>query len=313
MTELNAKSVPMDASGWVNSIDFGSRIEDVCAGAFSFIQSRAPDVESCLSLLVRPVSAIDKEIVTLDPSSPFIFDAGHSSSSSGREQLLQQVTEFQKQLLEKIEGFLRGATRPIVGNGSPAGDHNAGGLAAEKLHRRTDLNVVIRLADSSGNDWKQIKSVHNAAYTACHAPRLGVPVEQAWFEPSGTCFVAEVLGGQETGDVDPHGRLCGFVYCNAVPGDASDDDWSHGEPFIDDLFVDPQHHRKGIGSLLLSTAIDHLSQQQGCETVVLAVLEATPDAHSFYEVREYSFRALLVTGCLLFLNVFPDSDRPLSP
>lgn len=52
--------------------------------------------------------------------------------------------------------------------------------------------------------------------------------------------------------------------------------------FIDDLIVDKDHRNKGIGKLLLKTAIDY-AQKMNCQTVELTSYIDNINAHRFYE------------------------------
>ena len=88
---------------------------------------------------------------------------------------------------------------------------------------------------------------------------------------------------------------------NASSSDNDDDDagdaWTNGEPYIDDLFVSPDHHRQGIGLRLLQAAEGQLLSE-GCETCVLAVLEAAKGSRTFYEVPHRIHRCCFCAAVL---------------
>eukprot|EP00747_Dinoflagellata_sp_TGD_P187225 gnl/TRDRNA2_/TRDRNA2_44767_c0_seq1.p2 gnl/TRDRNA2_/TRDRNA2_44767_c0~~gnl/TRDRNA2_/TRDRNA2_44767_c0_seq1.p2 ORF type:complete len:113 (-),score=21.66 gnl/TRDRNA2_/TRDRNA2_44767_c0_seq1:22-360(-) len=112
------------------------------------------------------------------------------------------------------------------------------------------MALDLRIRDGTSVDWERICEVHDAAFKACHVPFLGVDAK-AWFNPGGHCYVAE------TG-----GCVQGFVYC--VVGDLREE-YTQGQPFIDDLFVDPAYQGRGIGSALLAAAEAYLAAKD-CRT-----------------------------------------------
>ena len=154
-----------------------------------------------------------------------------------------------------------------------------------------------RIRPATADDWAQIQQVHEAAFKACHAPLLEAGAE-TWFDPTGTCFVAEqcmdsgVVGGD--GGVSNNNAVTGFVYC--CPGDQAVD-WARGAAFVDDLYVSPAYQRQGLGRALLRTAEQHLARQ-GCETAVLATMTVLKPTHAFYEVGALSVVCCVVVSAV---------------
>ncbi|WP_447600345.1 GNAT family N-acetyltransferase [Nitrospira sp. Nam80] len=66
---------------------------------------------------------------------------------------------------------------------------------------------------------------------------------------------------------------------------------------VEDVAVDPEHHRQGVGKLMMAHAIDRC-RNRGCYKIVISSNLKRPKAHAFYESlgferHGYSFRLML--------------------
>ena len=145
-----------------------------------------------------------------------------------------------------------------------------------------------------------IDGIHDAAFDACHRPILG-PNAVPWFEPIGTCFVAE----------DATGRVCGFVYVclaeDVLAEEASSADEEPPPPRIDDLFVHPDCHGCGIGSMLLARAEAFAAPA----TLNLCVLERDVRVRHFYERRGWIMGARYI--CNVDGGEYLHASKPFDP
>ena len=125
------------------------------------------------------------------------------------------------------------------------------------------------------SDWPAIVRIHRDAFEKAHRPLLGqnaVP----WFDPGGLCWVA---------DHAEHG-VVGFAFLEFEP-DEHDPTPTHGQPLLDDLFVDPAFQRLGLGRRLIAAAEDH-ARACGSEHLVLGCLELDVAARAFYTKTGWS-------------------------
>lgn len=137
-------------------------------------------------------------------------------------------------------------------------------------------HVIVREARLP-EERPSIDRIHDAAFEDCCRPLLG-PEAVAWFDPAGTCFVAEELAT---------GTLCGFIYvCYAEDVDTSGvpDAAEPPTPRVDDLFVHPAFQNSGVGSKLLARAEAFAAP----ETLHLAVLMKDARARRFYSKHGWS-------------------------
>ena len=119
------------------------------------------------------------------------------------------------------------------------------------------------------SDWRAIERVHSDAFEKCHRPLLG-PDATPWFDPGGVCWVAD----------HPEHGVVGFVFLEFEP-DADDPTPTNGAPLLDDLFVDPNFQRLGLGRRLIEVAETH-ARGCGSEQLVLGCLELDLAARAFY-------------------------------
>ena len=266
----------------------------------------------------------DRGFVGPDSQAYFVYEkrlapaaavvSGGGRGRGGAAVLSERVDEFHQHLVGKIERFLNAAlitkvaatTMTTTSSISPPTQQPQ--LSQHQRHQQQtnaktggEVRGKYTVRPATAADWPQIKHVHEAAFKACHAPLLETGAEM-WFDPTGTCFVAEEQsrgtdgsggggdghdGGSgsntagDYGDTNPATAVAGFVYC--CSGDEAVE-WAEGAAFVDDLYVSPDHQRQGLGRVLLRTAEQHLAQK-GCETVVLATMSVLTSAHAFYNVR----------------------------
>ena len=104
---------------------------------------------------------------------------------------------------------------------------------------------------------------------------------------------ANVLGGRTRVAVDPQGVLVGFA---TVVGDGPSRE-------LDDLFVDPDHQRRGVATLLLADAAER-TRRDGATRIEVT---GNPHALEFYEsvgfVRVGEVSTELGTGIRMHLDV----------
>ena len=73
--------------------------------------------------------------------------------------------------------------------------------------------------------------------------------------------------------------------------------WAHGPMFIQDLLVDPEHRRKGVGTALLKAIQERFRHVRQMHLVT----DDTPETAAFYQAA--GFTELSEAGCLGFTRI----------
>ena len=79
------------------------------------------------------------------------------------------------------------------------------------------------------------------------------------------------------------GEVCGHIFCELRRGFAN-------EVYIDDLCVDPQYRRRGIGKKLMDRA-EAFGRENGCAGMILNVWRGNAEAEEFYKSRGMTERS----------------------
>ena len=74
----------------------------------------------------------------------------------------------------------------------------------------------------------------------------------------------------------------GYIFCILIDHTPDSARCSNKELYIDDLCVDAQYRREGIGDALFKKAVS-TAKEQGCHNVTLNVWEGNDSALRFYE------------------------------
>ena len=82
--------------------------------------------------------------------------------------------------------------------------------------------------------------------------------------------------------VDEQDSVMGYIFCILIDHTQNSARCSNKELYIDDLCVDAQYRREGIGDALFKKAVS-TAKELGCHNVTLNVWEGNDSALRFYE------------------------------
>ena len=82
--------------------------------------------------------------------------------------------------------------------------------------------------------------------------------------------------------VDEQDSVMGYIFCILIDHTPDSARCSNKELYIDDLCVDSQYRREGIGDALFKKAVS-TAKERGCHNVTLNVWEGNDSALRFYE------------------------------
>lgn len=82
--------------------------------------------------------------------------------------------------------------------------------------------------------------------------------------------------------VDEQDSVMGYIFCILIDHTSDSARCSNKELYIDDLCVDAQYRREGIGDALFKKAVS-TAKELGCHNVTLNVWEGNDSAMRFYE------------------------------
>ena len=82
--------------------------------------------------------------------------------------------------------------------------------------------------------------------------------------------------------VDEQDSVMGYIFCILIDHTPDSARCSNKELYIDDLCVDAQYRREGIGDALFKKAVS-TAKERGCHNVTLNVWEGNDSALRFYE------------------------------